>query len=48
VIEPSSIVSSPLMQRSSVVLPEPERPITATTSPDSTASDTLSSTTCVP
>jgi hypothetical protein len=42
---PSSIVSRPLMiHRSSVVLPDPERPMTATTSPDSTSSDTSSST----
>src|SRR5437867_6181740 len=43
-IEPSSIFSSPLMQRSSVVLPDPERPMTATTSPASTSSDTSSRT----
>src|SRR3982750_472857 len=47
-IEPASILSRPLMQRRSVVLPEPERPITATTSPASTSSDTSSRTTFVP
>src|ERR1700722_13939882 len=33
-------VSSRLMQRSNVVLPEPDGPITATTSPGNTSSDT--------
>src|SRR5438105_2165380 len=47
-IVPSSMVSSPLTQRSSVVLPDPERPTIATTSPDSTESDTSSSTRFAP
>ena len=42
------IVSSPLMQRSSVLLPEPERPIIATTSPFSTSSETPLSTSSGP
>ena len=37
---PLSGHSSPLMQRSKVLFPEPLRPIIATTSPGSTASDT--------
>src|SRR5438132_3099505 len=47
-IEPSSTVSRPLIQRSSVVLPDPERPMTATTSPASTSSDTSLRTRCEP
>src|SRR5271170_5261951 len=45
---PLSGRSSPLMQRSSVLLPEPLRPMIATTSPGSIASDTASSTRCAP
>src|ERR1700721_1246861 len=40
--------SSPLIQRSSVLLPEPERPIIATTSPFSTSSETPLSTSSGP
>src|SRR5271154_3465978 len=47
-ISPLSGTSRPLMQRSSVVLPEPLRPMMATTSPLSIVSDTSSSATCVP
>src|SRR6266567_806712 len=47
-IVPSSTVSRPLTQRSSVVLPDPERPTIATTSPGSTVRDTSSSTRFVP
>src|SRR5882724_8786343 len=36
-IEPSSMVSRPLMQRSSVLLPEPLLPMMAITSPGSTS-----------
>src|SRR5271163_3778823 len=45
---PLSGRSSPLMQRSKVLFPEPLRPMIATTSPGSIASDTASSTRCVP
>src|SRR6266851_1424042 len=45
---PLSGVSSPLMQRSSVLLPEPLRPMIATTSPGSTTSETSSRARCVP
>src|SRR5208282_6087821 len=47
-ISPRSGNSRPLMQRSSVVLPEPLRPMMATTSPLSIVSDTSSSATCAP
>src|SRR5271169_7187160 len=47
-ISPRSGTSRPLMQRSSVVLPEPLRPMMATTSPLSIVSETSSSATCVP
>src|SRR5271170_5452630 len=46
-ISPLSGTSSPLIQRSSVVLPEPLRPMMATTSPLSIVSDTSSSATWV-
>src|SRR5882757_1889123 len=39
-IRPDWQISSPLMQRSSVLLPEPLRPMMATTCPASTLSDT--------
>src|SRR5439155_26671587 len=42
------IGSSPLMQRSMVLLPEPERPMTAMISPASTVSETRSSTVLAP
>src|SRR5436190_7044422 len=41
---PSSNISSPLMQRSSVLFPPPEGPMTAATSPRATDSDTPPST----
>src|SRR5436189_5211631 len=41
---PSSNISSPLMQRSSVLLPPPEGPMTAATSPRATDNETPSST----
>src|ERR1700733_738672 len=41
-------VSKPLIQRSSVLLPEPERPMMATTSPFSTSSETPLSTSSGP
>src|SRR6185295_5517921 len=47
-IRPSWIGSSPLMQRSMVLLPEPERPMTAMISPASTESETRSSTVLAP
>src|SRR6476469_7178768 len=47
-IRPSWIGSSPLMQRSIVLFPDPERPITAMISPDAMSSDTLSSTVRAP
>src|SRR5215469_6346840 len=47
-ISPRSGTSRPLMQRSKVVLPEPLRPMMATTSPGSMVSVTSSSATCVP
>src|SRR5215470_720568 len=47
-IRPSWIGSSPLMQRSMVLLPEPERPMTAMISPASSESETPSSTVLVP
>src|SRR5689334_15976643 len=43
-MRPSWIGSRPLMQRSIVLLPEPDRPITAMISPGSMASETPSST----
>src|SRR5690349_5625468 len=39
-IDPAWIVSSPFIQRNSVLLPEPERPMTAMISPASTSSET--------
>src|SRR5271169_1457641 len=45
---PLSGRSSPLMQRSRVLFPEPLRPMIATTSPGSTARDTSSSARCAP
>src|SRR5689334_16158862 len=45
---PPSMVSRPLMQRSSVLLPEPERPMMATTSPSATSRSTPSSTVAGP
>src|SRR5271155_38520 len=45
---PLSGRSSPLMQRSKVLFPEPLRPMIATTSPGSTASDTSASARCAP
>src|SRR6266481_3173305 len=45
---PLSGRSRPLMQRSRVLFPEPLRPMIATTSPGSTASDTPSSAWCAP
>src|SRR5471030_337223 len=45
-ISPLSGTSSPLMQRSNVVFPEPLRPMMATTWPLSTLSETSSSATC--
>src|SRR5215831_2798678 len=45
-ISPLSGASSPLMQRSSVVFPEPLRPMMATTSPASTVNETSSRATC--
>src|SRR5580693_3585617 len=47
-ISPLSGTSRPLMQRSSVVFPEPLRPMMATTSPASIVSETESSATCAP
>src|SRR6267154_1581003 len=47
-ISPLSGTSRPLMQRSRVVLPEPLRPMMATTSPVSMVIETSSSATCVP
>src|SRR6478735_8568793 len=47
-IFPAWKVSSPLMQRSSVDLPEPERPMIATTCPASTLSETPFSTSSEP
>src|SRR3984893_7571042 len=47
-IVPLSYSSSRLMQRSSVVLPEPLGPITTTTSPGVTASDTSRNTSTAP
>src|SRR5689334_5727905 len=47
-IAPSSIVSSRLMQRSAVLLPEPLRPMIATTEPRRTWNDTPSRTSTVP
>src|SRR6188768_1321429 len=47
-ILPAWKVSSPLMQRSSVDLPEPERPMMATTCPVSTLSETPFSTSSEP
>src|SRR5260370_20131979 len=47
-IVPLSGRSSPLITRRSVLFPEPLRPMTATTSPGSTASDTSSSARCAP
>jgi hypothetical protein len=47
-MRPCWIGSSPLTQRSIVLLPEPERPMTAMISPFSTFSDTPSSTVLVP
>src|SRR3989337_2684919 len=47
-IEPSSMVSSPLMQRSSVDLPEPLLPMMATTSPGSTSMEIPFSTSLSP
>src|ERR1700688_4819541 len=47
-ISPLPGFSRPLMQRSSVVFPEPLRPIMATTSPASIVSETESSATCAP
>src|SRR4051812_14078821 len=43
-ISPPSTFSKRSMQRSAVLLPEPERPISASTSPRSTAKETPSST----
>src|SRR5947207_12146756 len=48
VMMPASGVSRPLRQRSSVLLPEPLRPMMATTSPASTASETPLSTSWAP
>src|SRR5580700_6290394 len=45
---PRSYSSSRLMQRRSVVLPEPLGPMTTTTSPGCTDSDTLRNTVCSP
>src|SRR5574344_2277064 len=45
---PLSMVSRWFRQRKKVLLPEPEGPITATTSPRATESDTPRSTSCVP
>src|SRR5688500_14779964 len=45
---PRSIFSSPLMQRSAVLLPDPLRPISATTCPFSTLSEIPCSTLSVP
>src|SRR5690349_16360725 len=47
-IRPDCTRSSPLMQRSMVDLPEPERPMTATISPFSTLSETPFSTSTGP
>src|SRR5829696_1519754 len=47
-MRPSWIGSSPLMQRSIVLLPEPERPITAMISPGATSSETSSRTVLAP
>src|SRR5262245_8896648 len=47
-IRPAWIGSSPLIQRSMVLLPEPERPMTAMISPASTESETRSSTVLAP
>src|SRR5262245_57830764 len=47
-LRPSWIGSSPLMQRSMVLLPEPERPMTAMISPASTESEMRSSTVLAP
>src|SRR5689334_13106711 len=47
-MRPPWIGSSPLMQRSIVLLPEPERPITAMISPVRTPSETRSSTVFCP
>src|SRR5690242_10573894 len=48
VMRPPWIGSSALMQRNIVLLPEPDRPITATMSPGLTSSDTSSSTVSSP
>ena len=48
VIVPDWILSSPFTQRSSVDLPEPERPISAVTPPLSTVSETPFSTSSGP
>src|SRR3954467_8141933 len=45
---PPSMVSSPFTQRSSVLLPEPERPMMATTSPLAMSSETPFSTSLAP
>src|SRR4051794_35351713 len=47
-ISPESTLSSALMQRSSVDLPEPERPMIVTISPSSTSSETPLSTSTLP
>src|SRR5690349_9492131 len=47
-IEPSWIVSSRLMQRSAVLLPEPDWPISATTSPALISKETPFSTSSAP
>src|SRR5688572_31731182 len=47
-IWPASMVSSRLMQRRAVLLPEPLRPMIATTDPGRTWNDTPSSTLTVP
>src|SRR6478735_18025 len=47
-MRPDWIASRPLMQRSSVLLPEPERPIRATTCPGSTVRETPLRTSSLP